>query len=274
MSPIEVVAHRVIWSLVFLLIIIALLRSWASVGSVLRSPRSIGLLTLAAVAITVNWTTYVYAVNTDQIVESSLGYFINPLVSVALGVVILRERLRGAQWGAVGLATLGVIVIGIGSGATPIIGLTLAFSFGTYGLVKKIAGVDAIPSLTIETAMLFPFAAAVLALAEVNGQAAFIVDGAGITVLLLLLGPVTAIPLLAYVAAAHRLPLSTLGITQYLTPTVLFILGLTVFNESVSTTEWSGFIVIWLALLWFSIDLYRHSRRPTRVQELEVTEPT
>ena len=273
-SPVEVVAHRVIWSLVFLLIVIASLRGWASVSSVLRSTRSVALLALAAVAITVNWTTYVYAVSTDQVVESSLGYFINPLVSVALGVVILREKLRGAQWGAVSLATLGVIIIGIGSGATPVIGLTLAFSFGTYGLVKKIAGVDAIPSLTIETAMLFPIAAAVLAVAEINGSAAFVIDGLGITALLVLLGPITAVPLLAYVAAANRLPLSTLGITQYLTPTVLFILGLTVFAESVTVTEWSGFIVIWLALLWFTIDLYRHSRRPTRAQELEVTEPT
>lgn len=263
-----------IWSLVFLLIVIALLRGWTSVGSVLRSAKSVGLLAIAAIAITVNWTTYVYAVSTDQIVESSLGYFINPLVSVTLGVVILRERLRGAQWGAVALATVGVIIIGIGSGATPLIGLILAFSFGTYGLVKKIAGVDAIPSLTIETAMLFPVAAAVLAVSEINGNAAFIIDGPGITVLLLLLGPITAIPLLAYVAAANRLLLSTLGITQYLTPTVLFILGLTVFGESVSATEWSGFVVIWLALAVFTIDLYRHSRRPARVEELEVTEPT
>ncbi len=263
-----------IWSLVFLLIVIALLRGWTSVGSVLRSAKSVGLLAIAAIAITVNWTTYVYAVSTDQIVESSLGYFINPLVSVTLGVVILRERLRGAQWGAVALATVGVIIIGIGSGATPLIGLILAFSFGTYGLVKKIAGVDAIPSLTIETAMLFPVAAAVLAVSEINGNAAFIIDGPGITVLLLLLGPITAIPLLAYVAAANRLLLSTLGITQYLTPTVLFILGLTVFGESVSATEWSGFVVIWLALAVFTIDLYQHSRRPARVEELEVTEPT
>jgi chloramphenicol-sensitive protein RarD len=273
-SPVEIVAHRVIWSLVFLLIVIAVMKGWASVASVLRSRRSLALLALAAVAITVNWTTYVYAVSTNQVVESSLGYFINPLVTVALGVVILRERLRGSQWGAVGVASLGVVIIGIGSGAAPLIGLTLAFSFGTYGLVKKIAGVDAIPSLTIETAMLFPVAAAVLAIAEINGTAAFIIDGVGISTLLIMLGPITAVPLLAYVAAAHRLPLSTLGITQYLTPTVLFVLGLTVFGESVSVTEWSGFVVIWVALMWFSYDLYRHSRRPTRIDELEVTEPT
>lgn len=267
-------AHRVIWSLVFLLIVIAVMKGWTSVTSVLRSGKSLGLLALAAIAITVNWTTYVYAVSTNQVVESSLGYFINPLVTVALGVVILREKLRGAQWGAVAVASLGVIIIGIGSGATPLIGLTLAFSFGIYGLVKKIAGVDAIPSLTIETAMLLPIAAAVLAVAEINGDAAFIIDGPGITILLLLLGPITAVPLLAYVAAAHRLPLSTLGITQYLTPTVLFVLGLTVFGESVSLIEWSGFTIIWLALAWFTVDLYRHSRRPTRMDELEVTEPT
>lgn len=273
-SPVEVVAHRVIWSLVFLLGVLALTRGWASVGLVLRSRRSVLLLGVAAIAITVNWTTYVYAVSTDQVVESSLGYFINPLVSVALGVLILRESLRRTQWSAVGIAALGVVVISFGSGATPVIGLVLAFSFGCYGLVKKIAGVDAIPSLTIETALLFPIAAAVLAVAEVNGNAAFVVDGIGISVLLILLGPITAVPLLAYVAGANRLPLSILGIAQYSTPTILFILGITVFAEPVTATEWMGFGLIWLALAVFSIDMVRHSRRPSVLDTLEVAEPT
>lgn len=273
-SPIEIVAHRVIWSLVFLLAIIAVTRGWSSVITVFRSRRSLILLALASIAITVNWTTFIYAISTDQVVESSLGYFINPLVSVTLGVLVLRERLRGLQWGAVGFAVAGVILIGLGAGAAPIIGIVLALSFGSYGLVKKLAGVDAVPSLTIETAMLFPLAIGVLAFAEVTGQAAFIVDGLGISVMLILLGPLTAIPLLGYVAAANRLALSTLGIAQYLTPTVLFIFGITLFNESVSIVEWWGFGLIWFALAVFTIDMVRHSRQPSPLDALEVAEPT
>jgi chloramphenicol-sensitive protein RarD len=273
-SPIEVVAHRVIWSLVFLLGILAVTRGWSSLGSVFKSRRAMLLLALAAIAITVNWTTYVYAVSINQVVESSLGYFINPLVSVALGVLILSEKLRTGQWTAVVIATLGVVIIGIGAGTIPYIGLVLAFSFGTYGLVKKMAGVSAIPGLTIETMILFPIAAGVLAFAEIQGSAAFIVDGPGISILLLLLGPITAIPLLAYVGGANRLPLSTLGIMQYLTPTVLFILGITVFGQSVTLVEWIGYSTIWAALALFSFDTIRHSGRPNRSDQLEVTEPT
>ena len=273
-SPIEIVAHRVIWSLVFLIGIIFVTRGWDSTLAVFRSRRSVVLLSLASIAITVNWTTFIYAISTDQVVESSLGYFINPLVSVTLGVLVLRERLRLGQWTAVGIATMGVITIGVGSGAAPIIGLLLAFSFGSYGLLKKLAGVDAIPSLTVETAMLFPLASAVLIYAEINGSAAFIVDGLGFSILLMLLGPFTAIPLLAYVAAANRLPLSTLGLAQYMTPTVLFIFGITIFSETVQPLEWIGFGFIWLALAVFSVDLLRHSRRPSTLDELEVAEPT
>lgn len=232
------------------------------------------LLALAAIAITVNWTTFIYAISTDQVVESSLGYFINPLVSVLLGVVVLREKLRRGQWVAVGTAACGVVVIGIGSAATPIIGLTLALSFGSYGLVKKLAGVDAIPSLTIETALLLPLAVAILAFGEIRGEAAFALGGVTVSLMLVLLGPLTAIPLLAYVAAANRLPLSTLGIAQYLTPTVLFIFGITLFQESVSMLEWWGFGLIWLALALFSLDMLRRSRRSSVLDELEVAEPT
>lgn len=273
-SPIEVVAHRVIWSLVFLLGILAITRGWGSLRAVFRSRRGLLLLGLAAIAITVNWTTYVYAVSINQVVESSLGYFINPLVSVALGVLILAERLRIGQWIAVGIATLGVVIIGVGAGSIPVIGLTLAFSFGSYGLLKKMAGISAIPGLTIETMMLFPIAAVILAFAEIQGSAAFVLDGVGISILLILLGPVTAIPLLAYVGGANRLPLSTLGIMQYLTPTVLFILGITVFGQSVTTLEWLGYSTIWAALAVFSFDTIRHSGRTNRSDELEVTEPT
>ncbi|MFY9331626.1 MAG: EamA family transporter RarD [Candidatus Nanopelagicales bacterium] len=273
-SPLEIVAHRVIWSLAFMLIVIAVTRGWRRLAVVLRTRRSLVILGLASIAITINWTTYVYAVSIDQVVDASLGYFINPLVSVALGVVILRERLRRAQWSAVAVAAGGVIIIGLGALAVPYIGLILAFSFGSYGLLKKMAGVNAIPGLTIETLFLFPFAAAVLALAEIQGNAAFIVDGPEISLLLLLLGPITAIPLLAYVGGANRLPLTTLGIMQYATPTILLLLGITVFGESVSAVEWIGFGLIWGALAIFSIDALRHAKRPNIADDLEVTAPT
>ena len=263
-------AHRIIWSFVFLLIVIGIGRGWRRLGSVLKNRRTLGILVLAAIAITVNWSTYVYSVSTDQVVDASLGYFINPLVSVALGVVILKESLRRWQWGAVGIATGGVVVIAIGTAAIPAIGLILAFSFGSYGLLKKMAGVDAISGLTVETMVLFPVAAVVLALAELQGSAAFVVDGVGITILLLLLGPITAIPLLAYVGGANRLPLSTLGIMQYATPTILLILGITYFAETVTGLEWIGFGLIWTALAVLSVDALRHRRRPNPADALEI----
>lgn len=273
-APIEVVAYRIVWSLAFCLLLLAITRTWGSVGEVLHKPRTLMLLTGAAIAITINWTTYVYSVSTDQVVDAALGYFINPLVSVAMGVIVLRERLRAWQWTAVGIALLGVVIIGIGESATPWLGLILAFSFGTYGLLKKLAGVDAIPSLTIETAVLVPFAVLVLGMIEMQGSASIASNGWGLGTLLALLGPVTAIPLLAYAAAANRLPLAVLGITQYATPTVIFILGITVFGDTVNTVEWAGFALIWFALAVFSTDTWRHRGRPNRAEELEVAEPT
>ncbi|TEX50230.1 MAG: hypothetical protein B7C55_11955 [Actinomycetales bacterium mxb001] len=272
-SPVEVVAYRIVWSLAFCVLLLAITRSFGSVRDVMRTPRQLGLLIGAAVAITINWTTYVYSVSTDQVVEAALGYFINPLVTVALGVVVLRERLRSWQWMAISIAAAGVIVIGIGEKAAPWLGLVLAFSFGSYGLLKKMAGVNAIPSLTVETAVLLPFAFIVLVFVESAGSAAVISQGWGMGVLLALLGPVTAIPLLAYAAAANRLPLALLGILQYSTPTVIFILGITVFGDTVNTLEWIGFGLIWLALAVFSTDAWRQSRQDNRAVALEVAEP-
>lgn len=272
-SPVEVVAYRIVWSLAFCVLLLAITRSFGSVRDVMRTPRQLGLLIGAAVAITINWTTYVYSVSTDQVVEAALGYFINPLVTVALGVVVLRERLRSWQWMAISIAAAGVIVIGIGEKAAPWLGLILAFSFGSYGLLKKMAAVNAIPSLTVETAVLLPFAFIVLVFIESAGSAAVISQGWGMGVLLALLGPVTAIPLLAYAAAANRLPLALLGILQYSTPTVIFILGITVFGDTVNTLEWIGFGLIWLALAVFSTDAWRQSRQDNRAVALEVAEP-
>ena len=268
-------AYRIVWSLAFCFLLLLFIKgSWREVGRTLRDRRSMGLLALASIAIAINWTTYVYSVATNQVVEAALGYFINPLVSVAMGIVILRERLRAPQWTAVAVAGVGVLIIGIAEGAAPWIGLILAMSFGTYGLMKKMAGVGAVTGLTVETLVLLPVAGIVLAYFEVQGSAAVASSGWGMGVLLALLGPVTAIPLMWYAAAANRLPLATLGVLQYSTPTVIFILGITVFGDSVNTGVWIGFTLIWVALAIFSTDAIRRTRKPSRVDELEVAEPT
>lgn len=275
-SPVEVVAHRVIWSLVFVAIVLTAVRGWRALRARLAW-RPVLVLAVAAAILSVNWGVYVYAVSSDQIVEASLGYFINPLVSVALGVVFLGERLRRPQWAAVGIAAVGVTIIAASSGALPWIGLILAFSFGTYGLLKKKVGFGAVESLFIETAALFPIALVILLAFESSMQAAFAQDGWGISLLLVLLGPVTAIPLMAFGAAATRIPLTTLGIVQYLTPSAIFVIGVLVYGEAMSPGRWIGFAVIWVALAAFSIDAVRASRRGRRdaaLARLEVTEPS
>jgi chloramphenicol-sensitive protein RarD len=275
-SPIEVVAHRVLWSLVFLAVVITIARTWRSIIGLLTW-RRVGLLGLAAIFLAINWAVYIYAVASNQVIEASLGYFINPLVTVALGVIFLRERLRTGQWVAVGIAILAVAVLTFSYGQLPWISLTLAFSFGIYGLVKKFVGLGAVASLTIETAVLAPLALILLAQWEATGQAAFILDGTTITLLLILVGPITAIPLLAFGAAANRIPLSTLGILQYLTPILQFLLGLLVFNEAMTPSRWVGFVLIWIALALFTaiaVQQERRGRQSRRLDELEVSEPT
>lgn len=260
-SPLEVVAHRAVWSLLFVLVLIAAFRQWADLRRAL-TPRTIGLLAAAIMFLSINWLVYVYAIDINEVVQGALGYFINPLVSVALGVILLSERLGRTQWLAIGIAALAVLVLTMSYGGVPWISLTLAVSFGFYGLIKKRANVDALPSLAIETAVITPIAVAYLWFLEANGEAAFIQDGLGISVLLILLGPITAIPLLAFGAAAIRIPLSTLGIIQYVTPTVIFLLGITVFGESMPALRWVGFGLVWIALVIFTVDAWRRSRVP------------
>lgn len=232
-----------------------------------------GLLVIAAVAISLNWSVYVYSVQSSQVVEASLGYFINPLLTVALGVIVLSEQLRSPQWVAIALAVVGVIVIGIGKGAAPWIGLTLASSFAVYGLVKKMAGAPALTSLAVETGVLLPFAIAFLGFSQARAGIAVTSGDWRLAILMVLLGPVTAVPLLAYAAAANRLPLSLLGLTQYLTPTAIFILGIVIFGDDVHPLEWVGFAIIWVGLAVFSIDAVRRSRQPNEADSLEVAEP-
>ena len=279
-SPIEVVAHRVVWSLVFLAFVLLVIRGWRNLVRTMRSKRTFGLLALAAVFLSINWGVYVWAVQSNLVVEASLGYFMNPLVSVGLGVVILRERLRHLQWAAVGIAIVAVIVLAVAMGHPPWISLVLATSFGIYGLLKKVADVGSVASLTIETIVLTPVALMIILIELQGGHAGLIQDGPGTTALLVLLGPVTAIPLIAFGAAATRIPLSSLGLMQFLTPTLAFITAITIFHESMTTGRWLGFIIVWLALGLFGFDLVRHSRsgnvsgnRPSRIDSLEVVAP-
>jgi chloramphenicol-sensitive protein RarD len=279
-SPIEVVVHRVLWSFVFLAIIITVVRSWRKIARIL-TVRRVVLLTVAACFLAVNWGFYVYAVSSDQVLQASLGYFINPLVSVALGVIILRERLMVSQWISVGLAVVAVGVLTFSYGQVPWISLILAFSFGIYGLVKKFVGIGAVASLTVETAALAPLALIFLLAWNVGGDAQFTQGNWGLVVLLILVGPVTAIPLLAFGAAANRIPLSTLGILQYLTPIMQFLLAITFFQEAMTLGSWIGFVLVWIALILFTIATLRQPRKTESerrsadtAEVLEVSEPT
>ena len=271
-SPIEVVAHRVVWCLVFLCIILSISRGWRALLVVSHSRRTVGLLAVAAAFLSINWGVYVYAVHINKVVEASLGYFINPLVSVALGVVILRERLRPLQWTGIGLAVSAVLVLSFAAGHPPWISLILASSFGIYGLIKKVVGIGSVQSLAIETAALAPIALTLMIVAFADGSGALIHDGPGMTLLLILLGPVTAIPLITFGAAATRIPLSTLGVLQYLTPILQFIMGVTIFGEVMSSGQWVGFFIVWIALMVFTFDTLRQARRASG-QRADVLDP-
>lgn len=265
------VANRVVWSLAFLAILISVTRTWAKVLTAARSRRKTGLLAVAALFLAVNWGVYVWAVISDQVIEASLGYFINPLVSVALGVIFLRERLRSLQWTAVAIAILAVAILTFSYGRPPWISIILAVSFGIYGLIKKQVGLGSVESLTIETATLTPVALVIIVVMAVQGQAGLTSGDPGLTVLLVLLGVVTAIPLLAFGGAANRIPLSTLGLMQYLTPVFQFVIGVAVFGEAMTTSRWVGFVLVWISLLVMSIDGLRHARN--RSSGLAVVEP-
>ena len=267
-APIEVVAHRVIWSLFVVVLLLLVGKQWhAFTGAFNR--RNVIILGSAAIFLSINWLVYVYAVDTNQVVQASLGYFMNPLISVAMGVIILKESLRKTQWVAVGIALVAVIVLTIASGSVPWIALTLGFSFGLYGLLKKYANLPSLQSLGIETVVLLPVALMILGVSVAKGTESFVLDGATITFLLIMLGPVTALPLLAFGGASTRIPLSTLGVLQYITPIFQFLLGVFIFKEAMSTGNWIGFTLVWLSLVIFTVDMYRDSR--TRNYQLKET---
>lgn len=256
----EILAHRVVWSLVVLFGMLVATRKLTWLRGTLA--KKLWLLTLAAVLVSFNWLLYIWAVNNGHVVETSLGYFINPLVSVLLGVLVLKEKLRRAQWVVLGGALVGVLVLAIDAGHPPWIALGLAPSFGLYGLVKKRAGVGAVESLSFETAVLFPIALAFLVWLELSGSGSFGHVEAKTNLLLMGAGVMTAIPLVAFGAAANRIPLSTLGLLQYFAPSLQFLCGVLVFHEAMSSGRWLGFLIIWTSLAVFVAEGVLHARRP------------
>jgi chloramphenicol-sensitive protein RarD len=264
-GAVEILSHRVVWLLVVMAILVLVVRRGPQLRRAFSTPRTRNLLTLAAVVIAVNWGTYIWGVNNGHVVETSLGYFINPLVTVVMGVVLLGERLRRLQWIALGLVTVAVLGLTIEYGRPPWIALVLAFSFGTYGLAKKQANVGAVESLTVETAVLTPLALGYLGWLASQGSQEFGHHGAGHTLLLLGAGVVTAIPLLCFGAAATRVSLTTIGLLQYMTPTIQFAIGVLVFHEPMPVMRWVGFALVWAALAVFTIETLNHHRRHLRL---------
>jgi chloramphenicol-sensitive protein RarD len=271
-GALEILAHRMVWSLVAVVVILVVRRHWSWIGELLRTPRKLGLLTLAAVLITVNWGVYIYAVNTGHVVESALGYFINPLVSVLFGVLLLKERLRPWQWGSVGLGAVAVVILTLDYGRLPWIALVLAASFGTYGLVKKVARVGAAESMTVETLVLLLPALGYLLYLERQGTATFGSTGPAHALLLVGAGVITAVPLLCFTSAAIRVPLTLMGLLQYIAPVIQFLLGVFIAHEVMPPSRWVGFAVIWLALSLFTWDSLRaaHQTRRTAMEPATV----
>jgi len=260
-SAVEVVLQRSVWSLVFVLGILAWQSRWQWLGETLRQPRLVGTFVVSAILLSCNWLTYVYAVQTGQIVEGSLGYFINPLVNVLLGVLVLRERLKPVQWLAVGLAAAGVLWLTVHAGRLPWIALMLAGSFGVYGLIRKTAPLGALEGLALENLLLAPVVVPALIWWTFAHGGALAQGDMSVNGWLLLMGPLTALPLLFFAGAARRLPLAMLGMVQYLSPSLQLLLAVWYFNEPFDSQRLLGFALIWSALLLISADALRTRRK-------------
>jgi chloramphenicol-sensitive protein RarD len=263
-GAVEILAHRIVWSLVTMSVLVLALGRTAAFRRVVAQRRVALLLALAAVLITVNWAVYIWGVNNGHVVETALGYFINPLVTVLMGVFIFGERLRRWQWAAMAVAGLAVVVLTVGYGRLPWVALVLAFSFGSYGLCKKQAGAPAIESVTFETMLIGPIALGYLLWLGATGESAFTSHGTGHALLFASTGIVTAIPLICFGGAAIRVPMVTLGLLQYLTPTLQFLLGILYFHEDMPAVRWVGFVLVWVALAIFTADSLHHRRRAPR----------
>lgn len=258
-NPVEIVSHRAVWTLVFCFIILWITKTLKSTLSLLKRPKIVAGLFLGSILISINWIIYIYAANSGHVVEASLGYYINPIVVIATGVLILKEKMRPLQWVSVGVATLGVAVLTIDYGRLPWIALGLAFSWGGYGLVKKQLGLGALEGLSIETLISSGAYLAYLIWLGNQGTGQFGVSWK-ITLLFIGGGAVTAIPLLLFNGATNRLPLTLIGLLQYITPTIQFSIGVWYFKEDMPAARWTGFVIIWIALVALASDLIKSGR--------------
>ena len=250
-GSLEILAHRIAWTLVGMLGVLTLTGRWSALRGLSR--RTWALITLASVLITVNWGVFIWGVTHGRVLESALGYYVNPLVSVALAVTVLGERLPRRQWVALGIATVAVVVLTVAAGTLPWVALVLAVSFGVYGLIKKTVPLDPVPGLTAEGFLLGPVAVGYLVVLQIAGQGTFLGHGTGHALLLAATGPVTAAPLLLFALGARWLPLATLGLLQYLNPTLQFLIGVLVEHEPMPPARWAGFVLVWIALVVFAV---------------------
>jgi len=267
----EILLHRMVWSLAFLLVLLSLRKQWRWLGQVRRSRKILFSFLASALLLTLNWYTYIYAVNNGHIVEASLGYFINPLLNVLLGVFLLREHLRRRQWLAIAIAGAGVIYLTFEYGHLPWIALILAFTFALYGLLRKTAALGSLAGLSLEMMILFLPAVSILLYLESAGAAHFGSDGPAINGLLIFTGLATTLPLLLFAYGAQRVRLSTIGILQYIAPTLQFLLGIYLYHESFTTTRLIGFICVWTALIIYTFDglLVRRQRKQAEILATE-----
>ena len=258
-SALEIVSHRAVWTMVFCIIVLAITHALKTTLATFKRPKVAVKLFTTTILISINWLVYIWATNNNHVVEASLGYYINPLIIIAFGVILLKEKMRPLQWAAVSIATIGVIVLTVDYGRLPWVALALALSWGTYGLVKKQLGLGALEGLAIETMIAFiPYCGYLMFIgAKGDGQFG---NGLGLTALLISAGAITAIPLLLFNGSTNRLPYSTIGLLQYITPTIQFSIGVWVNNEAMPTARWVGFIFIWLALITLAGDLVKSGR--------------
>jgi chloramphenicol-sensitive protein RarD len=258
----QVIGHRISWSFILLVLFIVLTKQWQSFRSAALTTKTIGIYSIAGILLTINWLVYVWGVNSGFIVETSLGYFINPLLSVLLGVIFLRERLRTAQWVPVIIAAIGVIYLTAVYGRLPWIALSLAFSFGFYGFVKKLAPLGSLYGLTLETGIVFPIALIYLVFVGMSGIGAFLQQSVLTDLLLIGAGVVTTIPLLMFASAAKQIPLTVIGLLQYIAPTIQFLIGVFIYDEPFDQSHFIGFGIVWVALVIFWVENFLANRVP------------
>lgn len=258
-NALEIVSHRAVWTMVFCIVVLALTHALKSTLATFKRPKVAIKLLTTTILISINWLVYIWATNNNHVVEASLGYYINPLIIIAFGVILLKEKMRPLQWAAVSIATIGVVVLTVDYGRLPWVALALALSWGTYGLVKKQLGLGALEGLAIETMIAFIPYCGYLIFIGAKGEGQF-GNGAGLTILLFSAGAITAIPLLLFNGSTNRLPYSTIGLLQYITPTIQFSIGVWVNHEAMPIARWVGFIFIWLALITLAGDLVKSGR--------------